>query len=246
MPSAASSRGQALLTGAESTLRVPAGLRGVGRDHIDAEPAKGAPKLRGMALVDLAAGLRRVPVMAAAIGVERANRPLAAIASCTPRKLKAVPSSSTNQHRVMLAGGIVHGHDQVPVAARHPPMAAAVLVQHHARQGRALAALAMLAAARRTGHQTGRLQPVLDPGVASTAAVAAAVEAVEMLHVPALVALAVQRLQPKHLVDRGARATPGSGACPLARPSRPRHTDRCNAGTSARALLESHLPDLLS
>jgi len=64
----------------------------------------------------------------------------------------------------MLVGGIVHGYDPIPLHSRYPVVGACVLVQHHARPGRAGAPLAVLASPRCLLHHTGLLQLVLDPG----------------------------------------------------------------------------------
>ena len=68
--------GQALLQGAEHALRAPPCLGRVGRDQLDAELRQGAADLGRGVLVHLAAGLGRVPVVAGAVGVERAEQAL--------------------------------------------------------------------------------------------------------------------------------------------------------------------------
>ena len=108
------------------------------------------------------------------------------------------------EHRVVLRRRIVEGDDEVPVLAGHPLMGRAVLVQHHPFKGRALAAPAVLASPRHLRHQPRALQRVLHPGVAALTRVPAPVEAVEVRHVPPVVALPIQRLGAHHLVDRGA------------------------------------------
>ena len=64
--------------------------------------------------------------------------------------------------------------------------------------------MAMSEPPRRLRHQPGTLKGVLHPGVAARARMPAPAEAVEVLDVPAIVALAVQRLGAQYLVDRGA------------------------------------------
>ena len=63
--------GQARLMGAKGALRAAPRLRGVGRDHLDAQLPQGAPELRGVTLVDLAPRLGREPIVTAPIGVQR-------------------------------------------------------------------------------------------------------------------------------------------------------------------------------
>ena len=67
--------GQALLVGGEHALAPPARLRGVGGNHLHPELAHRAPELRPMVSVDLAAGLGRVPVVRAAVGVQARGQP---------------------------------------------------------------------------------------------------------------------------------------------------------------------------
>ena len=65
---------QPVLQGAEGTLRATPGLRRVGGDVLDAELVQGAPDLAAPILVDLAAGLGGVEVVAAAVGIQRAGQ----------------------------------------------------------------------------------------------------------------------------------------------------------------------------
>lgn len=60
---------------------------------------------------------------------------------------------------------IVHRHNQIPLAAGHPLMRGAVLMQHHARQGFAGPLLAMRAALRSPGHVARGLQSLLRPRI---------------------------------------------------------------------------------
>ena len=66
--------GQALLQGAEHPLRAPTGLGRVGSDVLDAELAERSPDLGRVVLVDFAASLGRVEVVAAAVRVNRTAR----------------------------------------------------------------------------------------------------------------------------------------------------------------------------
>src|SRR5713226_3823163 len=132
----------------------------------------------------------------------------------------------------MLAGGIVHGDDEVPHLARHPRVRTAILVQHHARPRRAFPTLAMRTALGRLRHQPGRLERLLDPGVAASAAVLA-VPRVEVLGAPTQMPLAVLVRHRQHLVYRRPKlATPGRGAC-RSTPKAPRpHSGQCSAETT--------------
>ena len=93
-----------------------------------------------------------------------------------------------------LARRIVHRHDQIERRlALQPHLAAAVLVQHHAHARLPLALAPVTALAPLGPHQIGRVQPTLHTTVAQRVAVALHQMLVEMLHVPALVRLAVER-----------------------------------------------------
>ena len=89
--------GQAVLQGAEGALGTAARLGRVGRDVADAELRQGAGDLRQPDLVDPPAGLLRVEIVRAPVGVEGIRAPVVPIASRIPRKLLSVPSSSTKK-----------------------------------------------------------------------------------------------------------------------------------------------------
>ena len=105
------------------------------------------------------------------------------------------------EHRVVLVGGIVHRHNQVPLPSAHPLMRRAILVQHHAGQRRPLPTLPVLASTRRPRYQPRLLQPVLDPAIAAGTPIPA-IPRVEVLDVPALVPAVVQLPQTQHLIHR--------------------------------------------
>ena len=86
---------QTVLQRPEHPLRAPARFRRVGRNMLDAESRQGPSHLRQMRFVDLAAGLRREEVVAAAIGVEARRERRAPEHLQQPRNVDIVPSSST-------------------------------------------------------------------------------------------------------------------------------------------------------
>jgi len=86
---------QPILMRAKHALGTPARFRQVGRDHLDAQLLHRAAKLRGIALVDLATGLGRVPVMAASIRVETRKQPPRLDDFAHPAQRTGRPSSST-------------------------------------------------------------------------------------------------------------------------------------------------------
>lgn len=65
---------QPTLMGAKGPFTAAARFRRIGRDHFNAQPPHGPPKLRGVSLVDLAAGVGGMPVVAAAVAVERTEQ----------------------------------------------------------------------------------------------------------------------------------------------------------------------------
>lgn len=70
-------------------------VAGQRRNHLNPELLHREAKLGVMVPIDLDAGLGRVPVVTAAICVEAQEQPRASMTSHTPRRLEAVPSSST-------------------------------------------------------------------------------------------------------------------------------------------------------
>ena len=159
--------GQPVLVGAEHPFGSSPGLRGVGGDHLDAQLLHGTAELCGVLLVDLAAGLGGVPVVAASVGVQRAEQSFGPDHFADP--LEAAPCAFLvhEEHRVMLAGGVIHGDDEIPLLPRHPLVPAAVLVEHHAGPGSPLPPLAVGTAPWCFLDQPGLLEAGLDPGVAA-------------------------------------------------------------------------------
>ena len=163
--------GQAFLQGPEHALGAPPGLGRIGRDQLDVELLKRTADLGRLVLVHRAAGLGRVPVVAGPVGVERAEQP------ALPDHLGQRPETRhrtllvDEEGRVDLAGGVVHGHDQVPPAARHPRVVRAVLVQHHAGKRTARTLAPVRAAPGRSPHAPTCLQGQAHPVVAALAVV---------------------------------------------------------------------------
>ena len=191
--------GQPVLMGAEHPFGPSPGLRGVGGDHLDAQLLHGAAELGGVLLVDLAAGLGGAPVVAAPVGVQGAEQSFGPNNFADP--LEAAPGTFLvdEEHRVMLAGGVVHGDDEVPSLPRHPFVPAAVLVEHHAGPGSPLPSLAMDAASWRLLYQPGLLEAGLDPGVAAGSP-GALVPGVEMPCAPARMPSVIARGQSQDLI----------------------------------------------
>ena len=115
----------------------PPCLGRVGRDQLDAELRQGAADLGRGVLVHLAAGLGRVPVVAGAVGVERAEQALGPDRLGHPLEARHGALFGDEEGRVDIAGRIVHGDDQIPPSTGDPLVARAVLMQHHAGQGTA-------------------------------------------------------------------------------------------------------------
>jgi len=139
--------------------------------------------------------------VAAAIAVERTEQPLGPNHLGHAAEAAAGTFFGHQKHRVMLVGGVVHGHDQVPPLTGHPFVPATVLVQHHPRQRHPFA-LAPVRPLRLTlGYQPCFLQVLLDPAVAALAPIAP-VPTVKVPHVPAEVSRVVALRHGQHLVHR--------------------------------------------
>ena len=204
MPASLSSWGRRFLQGPEHALGAPPGLGRIGRDQLDVELLKRTADLGRLVLVHRAAGLGRVPVVAGPVGVERAEQALG------PDHLGQRPETRhrtllvDEEGRVDLAGGVVHGHDQVPPAARHPRVVRAVLVQHHAGKRTARTLAPVRAAPGRSPHAPTCLQGQAHPVVAALAVVLGDQLLVEVLGGEVPVAGVEQLQHPRHLVRRGA------------------------------------------
>ena len=196
--------GQALLQGAEHALRAPPCLGRVGRDQLDAELRQGAADLGRGVLVHLAAGLGRVPVVAGAVGVERAEQALGPDRLGHPLEARHGALFGDEEGRVDIAGRIVHGDDQVPPSTGDPLVARAVLVQHHAGQGtaRPLAPVRPTPGCRAPAPMGLQAQP--QPVVAALEAVIGHQLLVEVLGREVPVAGVEQLQHPRHLVHRRA------------------------------------------
>ena len=80
--------------------------------------------------------------MATPVGIERAKQAPALNHLPDTPKTALRPFLVAEEHGVVFVGGIVHGHNQVPILARHPLMLAAILMHKHARPGSTLASFA--------------------------------------------------------------------------------------------------------
>ena len=105
--------------------------------------ARARPTWTANVLEQLAAGLGRVPVVAGAVGVERAEQALAPGCGSDTRILNSynmVPSSATKkaelQYRWFASSMVTANFEQLQ-STGDPLVARAVLVQHHAGQGTA-------------------------------------------------------------------------------------------------------------
>ena len=86
---------QPILQRAKHPFRTPARLRRIGRNMLNPKPIERASDLRELAPVNSLARLRRVEIVAAAIGIEARRRPFAVNTSSNPQNVETVPSSST-------------------------------------------------------------------------------------------------------------------------------------------------------
>jgi hypothetical protein len=170
---------------------------------LDAEPGQSPSHLRRPLLVHRLAGLHRHEVVAAAIGVEARWQALSGKHLQARPKRRGGALLLDQERRIDLAGGVIHGHDQIERRLTlEPGLAAAVLVQHHAcaRLPRPLAPVRP--APLRPLGQARRMQLRLGPGVAPAEAMALHQVLVEVLHVPANILRAVEGKHPLDLVYR--------------------------------------------
>ena len=125
-----------------------------------------------------------------------------------------------------LARGVVHGGDEVEVAAQihQPAVGRAVLEQEHPRQGPARPPLAVRPAPPGLLHKTRLLQADLGPGIAEPEAVVAHQVLVEVLGREVPIARAVLLQDPFDLVKRRAapRGPPQAPVHKTRPPPRPR------------------------
>ena len=203
MPASASSLTRRSWRVPKARSERPPRLGGVGGDVLDAELVQGAPDLAAPPLVHLAAGLGRVEVVAAAVGIQRAGQ-----AVLGEHRLERPEGGRgafllDQEGRVDLRGGVVQGDDQVERRpARQPRMTRAVLMQHHADAGLARPPPAMRPAPRRPRYQTRPLQHRPGPAVAQGEAVMLAQMVVEVLDRPADMAGAVLLQHPLDPIHR--------------------------------------------
>ena len=189
---------------------------------LDAELDEGPADLGQAPLVDLAAGLGAVEVVAAAVGVEGAEEALLLDRFPKPAKAREGAFFLDQEGRDDLARGVVHGGDEVEVAAQihQPAVGRAVLEQEHPRQGPARPPLAVRPAPPGLLHKTRLLQADLGPGIAEPEAVVAHQVLVEVLGREVPIARAVLLQDPFDLVKR--RAAPrGPPQAPVHKTRRP-------------------------
>ena len=226
---------QAVLQRAEHAFAAPARLRRIGRDVLDSQMFERPPDLGQPALVDRTVRLRRVEIVAAAVGVEARRQALGGEHLEQGPKRRGGAFLLDQERRIDRAGRVVHGDDQIERRrARKPGRPRAVLVQHHALERLALALAPMRTAPPRPLHQTRGVELRLHPGVAPAEAMLAHQMLVKMLHVPAPVCPLIQLQHPLPLRRRNSLrrrlAEPPVDAAPRARPPR---NGPGSAGTAA-------------
>ena len=161
-------------------------------------------------------------VVAAAVGVEGAEEALLLDRFPKPAKAREGAFFLDQEGRDDLARGVVHGGDEVEVAAQihQPAVGRAVLEQEHPRQGPARPPLAVRPAPPGLLHKTRLLQADLGPGIAEPEAVVAHQVLVEVLGREVPIARAVLLQDPFDLVKR--RAAPrGPPQAPVHKTRRP-------------------------
>ena len=149
------------------------------------------------------AGLRGHEIMAAAVGVERAEQAVPPDHLGQAAQARERPFLLDQEGGVELAGRIIEGGDQVERRpAAEPGVGRAVLKQHHARQRPAWPSPAVRRALRRPLDQARVLQDALGPAVAQLELVLRPQPLVEVLDGEVEVARPVLLQQPLNPVDR--------------------------------------------
>jgi len=133
---------------------------------LDPELRQRPPHLREPLLVHLLARLRRVKIIAAAIGVEGRKQPLRRDRLLDPAKARRRSFLLDQEDRQYPAGRVIHRHDEAERRPfRQPGVGRGVLNHQHARQRPPLPPPAMRPAPLRFRRQTARLQNALRPRV---------------------------------------------------------------------------------
>jgi hypothetical protein len=167
----------------------------------DAELLQGPADLGQLGVGDFAASFRGEEIVAAAVGVEFHEQAVPFHHLDQPTKAARRALLVDQERRTDLAGGVVHGDDQVERRlVGESGVLRAILMQQHAahRPPRPLAPRG--AAPRRRRHRTGPLQVDPGRGVAEPVAVPLLQLLVEMLDGEALVVLLIERAHALELV----------------------------------------------
>ena len=128
---------------------------------------QGPAHLGRVVLVDLAAGLRRVPVVRRPVGIERAEQALGGDHFRNRPERAHGAFLLDEKARVDLARRVVQRDHQVPDLIRHPFMAGGVLVQHHAHHRPPWPLAPVRPAPGRRPDPPARLKRETDPVVAA-------------------------------------------------------------------------------
>ena len=160
--------------------------RRIGGDLCDPQLLQGAVHLGEPRLIDHAPGCLGVPVVRAAVDVERAEQPLRLNHLVKASKATHRPFFLHEEGRVEFARRIVQCHNEIPLTVRCPFMDRAVLIEHHARHRFARPLLAMCAAPRGARHLAGGPQPPLCPRVGACPAMLGLPPLAEMFDRPAV------------------------------------------------------------
>ena len=102
----------------------------------DAQLLQRPSDLREPGLSTTPARLRRIEIVRAAVGVERAEQTVHPDRFAKPEEARHRAFLFDEERRINPAGGVIHRHDQINIAARRrrPPVRRAVLEQHHTGQ----------------------------------------------------------------------------------------------------------------
>ena len=89
-------------------------------------------KLREVVLVHFSTRLGGMSIVAATIAVERTEQAMGHNHITHAPETAGRTFFINKEHGVVLAGGVIHGDDQVPLLADDPFVGAAILMNHHA------------------------------------------------------------------------------------------------------------------
>ena len=149
-----------------------------------------------------------------------------------PLKTADCPFLLNKKHRVMLIGRIIHRHDQIPLLAGNPFMAAAILMQHHPGKGARLPPLTMSSPLGRSWKPTLSIEACSSPMCNCACLHLADTICKNASHSNPDTFSYTAPQPPSPHPPAHDEMRPASAACPTNPPSRLPRTDQCTDETS--------------